>query len=91
MVYLFIRHHVSDYARWREGYDLHVAAREAGGATSEALVLRDAADPNDITVILGWHDLDQARAFTRSASFKDAVQMAGVVRLMEIRFLTRAS
>ncbi len=91
MVYLYVRHQVADYARWREGYDMHVAARQAGGASGDALVLREASDPNEITVILGWSDLDQARAFTRSASFKDAAQMAGVLRLIEIRFLTDAS
>ncbi len=90
MVYLYVRHRVSDYARWREGYDMHSAARQAGGATGTDLVLRDAEDPNEITVILGWNELDQARTFTRSASLKDAAQMAGVLELIEIRFLVAA-
>ena len=87
MVYLYIRHRVSDYARWREGYDMHSAARQAGGASGTELVLRDAEDPNEITVILGWNELDQARTFTHSASLKDAAQLAGVLELIEIRFL----
>ena len=87
MVYLYIRHRVSDYARWREGYDMHIAARQAGGATGTDLVLRDAEDPNEITVILGWNELAQARTFTQSVSLKDAAQLAGVLELIEIRFL----
>jgi len=87
MVYLSIRHRVSDFTRWREGYDVHHAARQAGGATGAELVLRDAADPDDITVILGWRDLAQAQAFARSASLKDAAQLAGVIELTELRFL----
>ena len=91
MVYLYIRHRVSDYPRWREGFDTHIAARQAGGATGTDLVLRDAEDPNVITVILGWNELDQARSFAHSASLKDAAQLAGVIELTEMRFLTPAT
>ena len=87
MIYLYIRAQVVDYDRWREGYDLHAAAREAGGATSEAYVLRDSADPNDITAMMGWSSLEQAQAFAQSTSLHDAAQMAGVKRISEIRFL----
>ncbi len=90
MVYIYVRHRVEDYARWREGYDNHAAARQAGGATDEAYVMRNVEDPNDITVILGWSDLDKARAFTQSASLKEAMQNAGVTSPPEIRFLEAA-
>jgi quinol monooxygenase YgiN len=87
MIYLYIRHRVEDYARWREGFDNHAPARQAGGATDEAYVMRNLDDPNEITVMLGWSDLDKARSFTQSASLKDAMQSAGVVSTPEIRFL----
>jgi heme-degrading monooxygenase HmoA len=87
MVYIHVRHRVEDYARWREGYDNHASARQAGGATAEARVMRNVEDPNEITVILGWNDLQQAKAFTQSASLKEAMQESGVTGLPEIRFL----
>jgi quinol monooxygenase YgiN len=90
MVYLYVRHRVEDYARWREGYDNHAAARQAGGATDEAYVMRNVDDPNEITIILGWSDLQKARAFTQSASLKEAMQNAGVTGQPEIRFLEAA-
>jgi hypothetical protein len=90
VVYLYVRHSVEDYARWREGYDNHAAARQAGGATEEAYVGRNVDDPNDITILLGWSDLGKARAFTQSASFKEAMQKAGVTGPPEIRFLENA-
>jgi heme-degrading monooxygenase HmoA len=90
MVYLYIRHRVEDYARWREGFDNHAAARQAGGATDEAYVMRNVDDPNEITIILGWSDLQKARAFTQSASLKEAMQNAGVTGQPEIRFLEAA-
>jgi quinol monooxygenase YgiN len=87
MIYIHVRHKVEDYARWREGYDNHAAARQAGGATDEAYVMRNVDDPNEITVVSGWSDLEQARAFTQSASLREAMQKAGVTGPPEVRFL----
>ena len=70
MVYIYVRQSVEDYAKWREGYDNHAAARQAGGGTDEAYVMRDVDDSNNVTVILGWSDLEKAKAFTQSASLK---------------------
>ena len=90
MVYIHVRHRVEDYARWREGFDNHAPARQAGGATDEAYVMRNVDDPNEITITLGWSDLEKARAFTQSASLKEAMQKAGVTGPPEIRFLEAA-
>jgi heme-degrading monooxygenase HmoA len=87
MVYIHVQHTVEDYARWREGFDNHAAARQASGATDEAYVLRNVDNPNEITVVLGWSDVEKARAFTQSASLKEAMQKAGVTGPPEIRFL----
>jgi heme-degrading monooxygenase HmoA len=90
MVNIYVRHSVEDYARWREGFDNHAAARQAGGATDAGRVMRNVDDPNDITIILGWSDLEKARAFTQSASLKEAMQKAGVTGPPEVRFLEAA-
>jgi heme-degrading monooxygenase HmoA len=87
MVYIYVRQNVEDYARWREGFDNHASARQAAGATDEAYVMCNVDDPTEVTVILGWSDLQKARAFTQSASLKEAMQNAGVVGPPEIRFL----
>lgn len=90
MVYIHVQHTVKDYAVWREGFDKHASARQASGATDEAYIMRNVDDPNQITAVLGWSDLDQAKAFTQSASLKDAMQKAGVVGPPAIRFLEAA-
>jgi hypothetical protein len=87
MVYIHVRHQIENYALWREGFDNHAPAREAGGATDEVLVLRNVEDPNDITVILGWSDLDKARTFIHSVSLRGAMQNAGVTNDPEVRIL----
>ncbi len=90
MVYLYVRHSVENYAKWKEGFDTHAAARQAAGATDETYVMRNVDDPNEITAILGWSDLEKARAFTQSASLKEAMQKAGVTGPPEVRFLEAA-
>lgn len=90
MIYLYLRQTVEDYARWKEGFDNHVSARQAGGATDETYVMRNVDDPNDITVVLGWSDLGKARAFSQSVSLKEAMQKMGVVGPPEVRFLEAA-
>jgi hypothetical protein len=87
MVYIHVRHSVKDFPVWKEGFDRHAPAREAGGATAETYVMRDVDDPNDITVILGWCDLAHARSFVHSNSLQEAMRMAGVTGSPEIRFV----
>lgn len=87
MIYLYLRQTVGDYARWKEGFDNHLSARQAGGATREAWVLRNVDDPHDIIVILGWHDVARARTFIESVSLQMALQKMGVIGAPEVQFL----
>ena len=87
MVYLLLRQTIEDYGRWHEGFDRHLAARQAGGATNEAYVLRNVDDAQEIIVLLGWHDLVSVRAFTNSVSLQTALKQMGVVATPEVRFL----
>lgn len=89
MIYLFIQQTVADYGRWKEVFDTHLAARQAGGATAEAFVLRNVDDPSEIVVILGWSNLAQARLFIQSISWYQALNRIGIVGLPEVRFLER--
>ena len=90
MVYIHVRHKVEDYANWKESFDKHAPARQAGGATDEAYVMRNVDDPNEITIVLGWSDLEKARTFTQSVSLKEAMQEAGVIGPPEVHFLEAA-
>jgi hypothetical protein len=87
MIYLYLRHTVEDYARWKECFDNHLAARQAGGVTHETMVMRNIDAPNEIIVVLGWRDVKQARTFTQSVSWQAALQQMGVVGLPEVCFL----
>lgn len=86
MIYLYIRHRVADYARWKEGFDRHLGARQAGGATAELILLRNVDDRDEVIVILGWSDLKQARLFSQSISLQLALKKMGVIGVPKISF-----
>lgn len=86
MIYLYLRQTIVNYARWKEGFDTHLPARQAGGATAEALVLRNVDNPQEIIVLLGWRDLHQARTFSQSVSLQMALKTMGVVGVPEVCF-----
>jgi len=77
----------TDYARWKEVFDTHLAARQAGGATNEIHVMRNVDDLNEITILLGWTSMKTARLFAQSVSLNEAMRQAGVIGVSEVRFL----
>jgi hypothetical protein len=91
MIYILLRHSVEDYGRWKECFELHLAARQAGGATREAYVMRNVERPQEITVLLGWHDLARGRAFADSVSLQMAMTQMGVAGVPEISVLERVA
>ena len=90
MSYIYVRHSVEDFDQWKVGFDAHKSARQAGGANDEEYVMRNADDPNEVVVMLGWNDLEKARQFTQSPELKEAMQRVGVTGPPEIRFLEAA-
>jgi hypothetical protein len=89
MIHVIVRHKVADYGRWKEGFDAHLGARKAGGELGYRL-FTSVEDPRDITIVMDWDGLDNARKFAASADLKQAMQKAGVVGEPEIRFLEDA-
>jgi heme-degrading monooxygenase HmoA len=89
MSYILVQHSVEDYARWKAAFDENGAARQAGGSKG-AFVLRNAEDPNQVTVMLEWDGLDRARAFASSDELREAMQRAGVTGPPNVYFLEEA-
>ena len=90
MIYIYVHHTVEDYATWRKGFDDHAPARQAAGATEEAYIMQTVDNPNEITAILGWSDVEKAKAFAQSPELKAAMEKAGVTSPPEVRFLSAA-
>lgn len=86
MPHVLIRHKVQDFAKWKPGYDAHLAARQAAGLT-ERLLARNADNPNEVIVLFEAKDLGKARAFAGSADLKQKMTEVGVTDKPDIYFL----
>jgi hypothetical protein len=83
---VIVRHKVADYAAWKRGFDDHAAARADAGILGHA-INRGVDDPNLVIIYLQASSLDQLRAFTSSASLKDAMKGAGVTSAPDLSFV----
>jgi hypothetical protein len=84
---MFVRHPVTDFTTWKQGYDDFDDERRGMGVTADA-VFQSASDPNDVTV---WHDfatLDAARSFVESDRLREVMASAGVTREPQIWYTT---
>ena len=87
MIYLYVRQTITDYGQWKEAFDRHFSARQAGGATHTVLTLRNVENAQEIVLLLGWHNLAQAQSFVHSVSWQRVRQEMGVIGVPEVRFL----
>jgi hypothetical protein len=85
MASMFIRQHVTDYARWKPVFDEHEAARRAAGLTAHS-IHREVDDPNSVIVALRVPDVNQAKKFASSDELKSVMARAGVQGPPEIWF-----
>jgi len=84
--FMLIHHKVKDYAKWKSGYDAHVAMRREAGLEEKQL-LRSEDDPNEVTAIFEATNLQRAREFARSAELRKTMDQVGVVGKPNITFL----
>jgi heme-degrading monooxygenase HmoA len=86
MPYILVQQSVEEYDKWKTVFDEHGATRLAAGSKGGP-VLRNADDPNHITVLLEWDTMDNARAFADSDDLREAMQRAGVTGAPDVFFL----
>jgi heme-degrading monooxygenase HmoA len=89
MAYILVQHSVEDYERWKSGFDNNQAVRQAAGSKG-GTIFRSAEDPNRLTILLEWDNLDNARAFAGSDELREAMQQAGVTGPPDLYFLNGA-
>ena len=74
---LLVRHEVEDYAAWRSAYESVDGLRKEHGCT-DAEVLVDPADKQDVYILHRFPSLEQAQAFAGSDGLREAMSKAGV-------------
>jgi quinol monooxygenase YgiN len=72
-----VRHDVEDYAAWRPVYDSVDGLRKEHGCT-EAEVMVDPLDKNDVFVLHRFPTIEQAQAYVGSDELREAMGRAGV-------------
>lgn len=87
MKYLFCKHRVAEYSRWRRVFDSHAEAQRDAGL-HVLHVLRAADDPNLIVMLFRVDDVEKARVFTEAPSASEAGETSGVIGPVEMFYLS---
>jgi len=86
MAYVIVRHKVKDYPKWKATFDGFSENRRKGGEKSYQIFHPD-NDPNNLTALFEWDNLENGRNFMNGKDLKDAMDRAGVLEQPEIFFL----
>jgi hypothetical protein len=89
MVRLFVRHDVTDYGKWRAGYDDFDSTRRSMGVKGDA-VYRNVENGNDITVYHDFDSIEMAKSFAGSSQLREVMGQAGVVGQPQIWFVEQS-
>ena len=89
MAYILVQQSIEDFEKWKSLFDEDEPFRKAGGSKG-AFVLRNADDPNHVTVLLEWDSLESARAFASSDELRERMQRAGATGPPALFFLDEA-
>jgi len=89
MVEMFVRHAVTDFAKWKAAYDEFDAERTGMGVTGQA-VFQSTDDPNDVTAYHDFADLAAAQGFMGSPRIEEVMEAAGVAGAPTIWFTNPA-
>ena len=89
MAALLVQLKAKDFATWKTVFDSEDGFRTSSGQVSKQ-VLRDASDPNKVTILAKWDSVANAQKFAQSPELKAAMQKAGVEGPPAISFLNEA-
>jgi hypothetical protein len=81
------RHKVKSFNEWKASYDAHDSLRLANGMHSYAIG-RGLQDSNNVLVAVTVDDMAKAKAFSKDASLKQAMQKGGVTGTPKFWFFT---
>jgi hypothetical protein len=86
MIQVLVHHQVTDYKSWRSVFDAALDFRHDGGECS-CRIFRKAGNPNDLTLLFDFEDMDRARLYMTSDNLREKMRQAGVVGVPEVQYL----
>jgi len=87
--YMFVRHAVKDFTKWKPAFDADKSARQAAGL-KELNLWRNADEPHEVILLFEVADLAKAKAFAASVEMRDKMTASGVMGRPEIVFLSES-
>jgi len=87
MIQVLVHHQVADYDNWRSVFDAALDFRHNGGECG-CRIFRQAGNPNDLTLLFEWENMERAKRYLSSAELREKMRQAGVVGVPEIQYLT---
>lgn len=87
MIYLLVHHEVADYPAWKSVFDSSLDWRTRNGERS-CRIFRGFDNPNELTLLFEWENVEKARAFMTSDELKSRMTKAGVKSVPRVEFLT---
>jgi len=82
-VRLFAHHTVADFNIWKKGYDSYAKEQKRAGVIKKS-VYRSVDNPNEVTVIHDFKDLNSAKVFANSPELAALMAKIGVQGRPEI-------
>jgi quinol monooxygenase YgiN len=86
MIQVLVHHKVADYQNWRAAFDAALDFRHDGGERS-CRIFRKSGNPNDLTLLFDWEDMERAKRYMTSEDLHKKMQQAGVIGTPEIQYL----
>ena len=77
MAYVLGRHKVENYEKWRSVFDSAQELRKKNGEESYQ-IFRDKDNPNIITILNKWTNVEAAKQFFNSNEVKEKMKESGV-------------
>lgn len=87
MATMIVKHRVANFEKWKVVFDEMETARRQNGWSGH-IVLRDANDPNLVTIVNRVRDAAGAKAYGASPELRAAMEKGGIQGPPEVTFLS---
>ena len=77
---------MKDYPEWKKEFDIDAVIRKKVGSRGGHL-FRNAADQNDVFVLLEWDSSENAKRFIESEDLQTVMKKAGAIGRPDVHFL----
>jgi hypothetical protein len=85
MTKMYVRHTVSDFAKWKSVFDNHdVTRRKFGAKKSEAF--SNSQNPNEVLAVIEWENKEQANRFLKESDVQEIMHNGGVTNAPEVSY-----